>query len=250
MHREASWLPVDQHMRMFDAHRIRASWLTIAPDRFTRRHRRHVDAASAFMMISPCSIAQQPICFPMLAIPRLARKALQSERQQASTSRRNDMARLLSIDIPVSHGALEGLLRLPDDEAAQPTMVAVVCHPHPAHGGTMHNKVVFRVAQALGDLGIPALRFNFRGVGRSTGAYDQGNGERDDVRAAVDEIARRFPGISICMAGFSFGSWIGLPVGCADNRVRQLIGAGIPTSLLTTDALAECGKPKLIVQGE
>lgn len=160
------------------------------------------------------------------------------------------MARLLTIEIPVSHGALEGLLRLPDDEATQPTMVAVVCHPHPAHGGTMHNKVVFRVAHALGDLGFPALRFNFRGVGRSSGSYDQGDGERDDVQAALDEIARRFPGTSICLAGFSFGSWVGLPVGCADSRVHQLIGVGIPTSLLTTDALAACNKPKLIVQGE
>jgi alpha/beta superfamily hydrolase len=160
------------------------------------------------------------------------------------------MARLLSIDIPVSHGALEGLLRLPDDEAAQPAMVAVVCHPHPAHGGTMHNKVVFHIAQALGDLGIPALRFNFRGVGRSTGVYDEGNGECEDVWAALDEIAHRYPNAPVCLAGFSFGSWVGLPIGCADSRVRQLIGVGIPTSLLTTDALAECRKPKLIVQGE
>jgi uncharacterized protein len=160
------------------------------------------------------------------------------------------MARLLTIEIPVAHGALEGLLRLPDDETTQPRMVAVVCHPHPAHGGTMHNKVVFRVAQALGDLGFPALRFNFRGVGRSTGAYDEGVGEGDDVRAALDEIARRFPGAPICLAGFSFGSWVGLPIGCADARVHQLIGVGIPTSLLSTDALATCDKPKLIVQGE
>jgi uncharacterized protein len=164
------------------------------------------------------------------------------------------MARLLTIDIPVSHGALEGLLRLPDDEgneqAARPAMVAVVCHPHPAHGGTMHNKVVFRIAQALGDLGFPALRFNFRGVGRSSGVYDEGIGEREDVWAALDEIAHRFPDSPVCLAGFSFGSWVGLPVGCADGRVRQLIGAGIPTSLLTTDVLAECRKPKLIVQGE
>lgn len=160
------------------------------------------------------------------------------------------MARLLAIDIPVSHGALEGLLRMPDDETTQPPMVAVVSHPHPSFGGTMHNKVVFRVAQALGDLGFPALRFNFRGVGRSTGAFDEGNGEREDVWAALDEIAHRFPNAPICLAGFSFGAWVGLPVGCADTRVRQLVGVGVPTSLLTTDALAECRKPKLIVQGE
>jgi alpha/beta superfamily hydrolase len=160
------------------------------------------------------------------------------------------MARLLTIEIPVSHGALEGLLRLPDEEATAPRMVAVVCHPHPAFGGTMHNKVVFRIAQALGELGFPALRFNFRGVGRSSGVYDEGNGEREDVWAALDEITHRFPDAPVCLAGFSFGSWVGLPVGCADSRVRQIIGAGIPTSLLTTDVLAECRKPKLIMQGE
>lgn len=159
------------------------------------------------------------------------------------------MPRLLTVEIPVSHGALEGLLRLPGDEATQPPMVGVVCHPHPAHGGTMHTKVVFRIAQTLGELGFPALRFNFRGIGRSSGAYDKGVGERDDVRAALDEIARRYPGVPICLAGFSFGTWVGLPIGCADSRVRQLIGVGVPTSLLTTDALADCAKPKLIAQG-
>ena len=159
------------------------------------------------------------------------------------------MPRLLTVEIPVSHGALEGLLRLPGDEATQPPMVCVVCHPHPAHGGTMHTKVVFRIAQTLGELGFPALRFNFRGIGRSSGAYDKGVGERDDVLAALDEIARRYPGVPICLAGFSFGTWVGLPIGCADSRVRQLIGVGVPTSLLTTDALADCAKPKLIAQG-
>lgn len=160
------------------------------------------------------------------------------------------MARLLAVEIPVSHGMLEGLLRLPDDETTQPPMAAVVCHPHPAHGGTMHNKVVFRIGQALGDLGFPALRFNFRGVGRSSGFYDQGNGEREDVLAAIEEIVRRYPRVPICLAGFSFGTWVGLPIGCADSRVHQLLGVGVPTTLLTSDALASCHKPKLIVQGE
>ena len=159
------------------------------------------------------------------------------------------MAQLQAVEIPVAHGALEGLLRAPDAGDAPPRMAALVCHPHPLGGGTMHNKVVFRVAQALGELGMPALRFNFRGVGRSSGVYDEGRGERDDVRAALDEITRRYPGAPICLAGFSFGTWVGLPVGCGDERVRQLIGVGVPTSLLTTDALAHCDKPKLIAQG-
>jgi alpha/beta superfamily hydrolase len=160
------------------------------------------------------------------------------------------MARLLNVDIPAPHGMLEGLLRLPDNTETPPTMAAVVCHPHPQFGGTMHNKVVFRIAQALVELNIPALRFNFRGVGRSSGSYDEGRGEAEDVLAALDEIARRYVGVPLCLAGFSFGSWVGLPVGCEDSRVRQLVGVGVPVSLLEASSLTGCDKPKLIVQGE
>lgn len=160
------------------------------------------------------------------------------------------MAQLQAIDIPVAHGTLEGLLRAPDVGDTPPRMAALVCHPHPLGGGTMHNKVVFRVAQALGELGMPALRFNFRGVGRSTGSYDEGRGEADDVRVALDELARRYPGVPLCLAGFSFGSWVGLPIGCEVVRVTQLVGVGVPVRLLRVDVLAGCAKPKLIVQGE
>lgn len=164
------------------------------------------------------------------------------------------MAQLLAVDIPAPHGILDGLLRLPDapaggPEAPAPSMAAVVCHPHPQFGGTMHNKVVFRVAQALVDLGLPTLRFNFRGVGRSTGEYAEGAGEADDVRAALDALAARYPGVALLLAGFSFGAWVGLPVGCADPRVTHLVGVGAPVSLLGADALEGCAKPKLIVQG-
>jgi uncharacterized protein len=159
------------------------------------------------------------------------------------------MAQLQAMEIAAPHGLLEGLLRLPDGET-EPRMAALVCHPHPRFGGTMHTKVVFRVAQALGELGMPALRFNFRGVGRSTGRYDEGRGEADDVRAALDALSGRFPGLPLCLAGFSFGAWVGLPVGCGDARVRQIVGVGVPVSLLGGDPLAGCEKPKLIVQGE
>jgi alpha/beta superfamily hydrolase len=129
-------------------------------------------------------------------------------------------------------------------------MAAVMCHPHPLYGGTMHTKAVFRIAQALVDLGVPTLRFNFRGVGRSTGSYDHGRGEREDVRAALDYLGGLFPGVPLALGGFSFGSWVALPVGCADARVEQLIGAGVPLASLPVDALAGCAKYKLIVQGE
>jgi alpha/beta superfamily hydrolase len=163
------------------------------------------------------------------------------------------MPQLQSVEIPAPHGFLEGLLRMPDSlpaPGAAPRMAAVMCHPHPLYGGTMHTKAVFRIAQALVDLGFPTLRFNFRGVGRSTGSYDHGRGEREDVRAALDYLAGLFPGVPLALGGFSFGSWVALPLGCADARVVQLIGAGVPLASLPVDALAGCAKYKLIVQGE
>ena len=163
------------------------------------------------------------------------------------------MPQLQSVEIPAPHGFLEGLLRMPDSLPARdgsPRMAAVVCHPHPLYGGTMHTKAVFRIAQALVDLGFPTLRFNFRGVGRSTGSYDHGRGEREDVHAALDYLAGAFPGVPLALGGFSFGSWVALPLGCADARVIQLIGAGVPLASLPVDALAGCAKHKLIVQGE
>ena len=159
------------------------------------------------------------------------------------------MAQLQHVEIPAPHGRLEGLLRLPDDEAGTPQMAAVVCHPHPLYGGTMHNKTVFRLALALNAVGMPALRFNFRGVGLSTGRHDEGRGEQDDIRAALDELERRFPGVPLCVAGFSFGAWTGLSVGCAEQRVRQVVGVGVPVESFPAEHLANCAKPKLIVQG-
>jgi alpha/beta superfamily hydrolase len=160
------------------------------------------------------------------------------------------MAQLEAIDIPASHGILEGLLRLPDRVTSPPTMAAVVSHPHPLYGGTMHNKVAFRIAQALVEHGLPTLRFNFRGVGRSTGSFDDGDGERQDVRDALDAMARRFPDLPLCLGGVSFGVWVGFPVGCADSRVALLVGVGVPVDLLPFGDLVDCQKPKLFVQGE
>jgi alpha/beta superfamily hydrolase len=149
--------------------------------------------------------------------------------------------------VPGPAGPLEALLEwLPQ---AQPRMAALVCHPHPLFGGTMHTKIVFRAAKAAVSLGLPTLRFNFRGVGRSAGAFDEGDGERDDVRAAVDLLSGRFPALPLVLMGFSFGSWIGLAVGAIDPRVAALVGLGVPVSSSDMSFLAGVIKPKLIVQG-
>jgi alpha/beta superfamily hydrolase len=133
--------------------------------------------------------------------------------------------------------------------AADPDFAAVVCHPHPLFGGTMHNKVVYQTAKVLHDRDAPVLRFNFRGAGLSEGEHDKGRGEQDDVRAALDYLAAEFPGKPILLAGFSFGSWVGLRVGCADDRVDKLIGLGLPVDNIDMRDLRACAKPKLVIQG-
>ena len=144
-------------------------------------------------------------------------------------------------------GRLEALLWT--SPAAEPPLAAVVCHPHPLFGGTMHNKVVFQTAKALHQFGIPVLRFNFRGVGLSEGVHDKGRGEQEDVRASLDYLATEFPGRPILVAGFSFGSVVGLRVGCTDARVAESIGLGFPVNNSDFGFLQACPKPKLIVQG-
>lgn len=113
----------------------------------------------------------------------------------------------------------------------------------------MHAKVVFRAAKATLQLGVPVLRFNFRGVGRSEGQFDHGVGERDDVRAALDYLQGRFRGTAVCLMGFSFGAWVGLATGVVDPRVTALIGLGLPVASWSFDFLAPVTKPKLIIQG-
>jgi uncharacterized protein len=150
------------------------------------------------------------------------------------------------LDGPV--GKLEAILWTPlRPEAA--TLAAVICHPHPLFGGTLHNKVVYQAAKSLDSLGVPVLRFNFRGAGLSAGQHDKGLGERGDVQAAIDFLANEFPGVPLLVGGFSFGSWVSLRVGCADKRVHDLLGLGIPVNSSDFSYLAECSKPKLIVQG-
>lgn len=144
-------------------------------------------------------------------------------------------------------GKLEGLWEEP--EGARADLVGLVCHPHPLYGGTMHNKVVHHTSLALQERGLPVLRFNFRGAGKSQGVHDHGRGEADDVGAALDWLSAERPGAGIGLAGFSFGAWIGLRVGCGDERVRALIGVGLPADSSDLSYLAGCSKPKLFVQG-
>lgn len=144
-------------------------------------------------------------------------------------------------------GRLEALLWT--SGRAAPPMAALVCHPHPLYGGTMHNKVVFQAARTLQALGLPVLRFNFRGAGLSQGEHDRGNGELEDVRAALDFIEKEFPGLPVLLAGFSFGAWVGLGAGCKDSRVAELVGLGVPVNRSDFSYLRECSKPKLFLQG-
>ena len=144
-------------------------------------------------------------------------------------------------------GKLEAILWSPSGTA--PKMAALVCHPHPLFGGTMHNKVVYQAAKSLDVSGCSVLRFNFRGAGMSGGKHDKGIGERDDVRAALNFLTIEFPDVPTLLAGFSFGCWVGLRVGCEEARVSLLIGLGAPVNNADFSYLKECAKPKLFVHG-
>jgi alpha/beta superfamily hydrolase len=150
--------------------------------------------------------------------------------------------------IPVEHGQLEAILKEP--RTGTRSGVALVLHPHPLGGGTMHNKVVFRAASALNDAGLVTLRLNFRGVGQSTGEHDEGRGELEDVRAGLDYLAATYPGEPITLCGFSFGARVGLEVGLSDNRVRHLISIGTPVDKYDFSFLEACPKPILLVHGD
>lgn len=147
-------------------------------------------------------------------------------------------------------GRLEAILWTPSRIGANPPrMAGLVCHPHPLFSGTMHNKVVYQAAKSLGALGLPVLRFNFRGAGLSTGVHDRGRGEQGDVRAALDFLAAQFPDVPLLLAGFSFGCWVGMRVGCEDQRVTELIALGTPVNSTDFSFLASCTKPKLFIHG-
>jgi uncharacterized protein len=156
--------------------------------------------------------------------------------------------RSLFLDGPA--GQLEAILNVGVENA---THAALVCHPHPMFGGTLHNKVVFHAMKALNSFGFPVLRFNFRGAGLSHGEHDNGIGEQDDVRIALNWLDREFH-LPLIFAGFSFGAAVGLQVACMDERVKAAIGLGVPVQpfddrTYDLSGLRTCNKPKLFLSG-
>jgi hypothetical protein len=160
-------------------------------------------------------------------------------------------SQIISIDdLHGSAGRLEALLNSGREGAPY---AVLLCHPHPKGGGTMHNKVVYHAMKSLSSLGLPVLRFNFRGVGLSEGVFDEGRGEQEDVLAALDWLDARFK-LPILLAGFSFGSYVGLRAGCGDARVKGLIALGLPAHAEGRDYtyafLSHCPHPKLFISGD
>jgi uncharacterized protein len=146
-------------------------------------------------------------------------------------------------------GRLEAVLNTGRDDALY---AALVCHPHPLGGGTMHNKVVYHAMKALSSFGLPVVRFNFRSVGLSEGEFSNGQGELEDTRAVLEWMEQSLQ-LPILLAGFSFGSFVGMRAGCSDERVKGLIGLGVPFRAegrsYTYEFLTDCTQPKLFVSG-
>ena len=143
-------------------------------------------------------------------------------------------------------GRLEALLEEP--ESGGPiNRTVVICHPHPQFGGTMHNKVVYRMARSARDRGAAVLRFNYRGVGSSSGVYDGGRGEQDDLRAAIRYMRERYPGRTLAVGGFSFGARVSLQVCCGEPSIDQVVAVGAPVDHGDWNYLSKCGCPKHFV---
>lgn len=143
-------------------------------------------------------------------------------------------------------GKLEALLEEP--EQGEPSEAILVCHPHPQFGGTMHNKVVYRIARGLRKSGAVVLRFNYRGVNLSEGQYDRGVGEMEDARVSLAWLRERYPDLPYSLAGFSFGSRIVLQIACGDRNARRVIAVGFPTTYKNRDYLQDCRARKIFIQ--
>ena len=149
--------------------------------------------------------------------------------------------------IRAAHGRLEAILKEP---AGVNRGAALVAHPHPLGGGTMHNKVVYRAAAGLLEAGLATLRFNYRGVGNSTGRHDEGRGEKDDIRTALTYLEEIYPNQEITFAGFSFGSRFGAETVLSEARVPRIISIGTPVDKYDYSFLRKCEKPILFVHGD
>jgi alpha/beta superfamily hydrolase len=149
------------------------------------------------------------------------------------------------VDLYSSAGRLEAIYRDLQDPAA----VAVVCHPHPMGGGSLHNKVVFRTARGLEAANVATLRFNFRGVGASGGKHDEGEGELEDVNAAIEWVKRKHPGLKLIVGGFSFGSWVASRAASERPDVDAIFLIGTPINNYDFSYLRRCEKPMLFVHG-
>jgi len=149
-------------------------------------------------------------------------------------------------EIPGVLGPLEALVDIP---ASTPRALVIFAHPLPIEGGTMHTKVVFQSAKALARIGCVVVRFNFRGVGRSAGTWDEGRGEMDDYRAVVDFATKQHPGLELWAAGFSFGSHVAMTVGADDPRVCTLIGIAPPVNKYDFSKVTTSVKPKFVIHG-
>jgi alpha/beta superfamily hydrolase len=157
------------------------------------------------------------------------------------------MSGVLLREIPGPSGPLEALL---DQPSGEPRAACAFAHPHPLYGGTMHTRAVYQTSKALARVGVAAMRFNFRGVGRSRGTHDGGPGEMDDYRAALTYLRSRFPQLPLWAGGFSFGSWIAWNVGLDDARVTLLLGVGLPVNRFDFSPVKENEKPKFLIHGD
>ena len=157
--------------------------------------------------------------------------------------------RVTSVDLPGPAGTLEGLINARLD--GSPRAVAVLAHPLPTAGGTMHTKAVFHAAKALARIDVPVLRFNFRGVGRSGGEFSGGPGEQDDVRAALEFMAARYPDVKrVWAGGMSFGSWAAMTAAAPDPRATALIGIACPVNTYDYSPVVAAAKPTFLIHGE
>jgi uncharacterized protein len=161
----------------------------------------------------------------------------------------SDDIRVINVDIAGPAGLLEGLINARPQ--AVPRAIAVLAHPLPTRGGTMHTKAVFHAAKALARMDVPVLRFNFRGVGRSAGSFSDGPGEQEDFRAALAFMTARYPEVTrIWCGGMSFGSWVALSAAAGEANVTALIGIACPVNKYDYSAVTTAGKPTFLVHGE